>query len=578
MIKRPHFSGGFAVWNGSLTPLGRVLLLNSLWQKGVLALVLVALFVIAYTGRACSLTLTVDARGKGRAISPYIYGVAYAPSTAYIKAGGFGLIRWGSTSASAYNWRVHATNIGMDWYFSNTNGMNSLDPVKPCDFLQRGAASGAASIFTIPALGWVAKDATSYSFSVAKYGPQGATKPDRPDAGNGLRPDGRPLRENNPSDSRIPSFATRRGKEPPGSVFMDEWVRSLRQGCRKARATFYAIDNEPEIWHVAHRDVHPQPAGYEQILQTFLDYAAAVKTADPDILVTGPVTNGWYNYWSTEVPGDKAAHGGQDFLPWFLQQVRGHDQARGRRSLDILDVHFYPAELFWSNRTDPLTNALRFRATRSWWDPSYEDETTLSRYSPDHRQPNPTRLMLIPRLLRVLEQSYPGTRLGITEWNFGAGHTINGGLATAEILGILGREGVFLASHWQGPRGYPDQDWPSFQAFRLFRNANGKGAGFGDHSLPASSTDWNRLSVFAAKVRPRGALTLVVINKDQEQNVTAGVEVAGFQPARLAIVYRLSAANPSAIVQDAELPVSGPIFTATFPRYSATLLVLHPSP
>jgi hypothetical protein len=186
--------------------------------------------------------------------------------------------------------------------------------------------------------------------------------------------------------------------------------------------------------------------------------------------------------------------------------------------------------------------------------------------------------MLIPRLLRLLEQSYPGTRLGITEWNFGAGHTINGGLATAEILGILGREGVFLASHWQGPRGYPDQDWPSFQAFRLFRNANGKGAGFGDHSLPASSTDWNRLSVFAAKVRPSGALTLVVINKDQEQNVTARVEVAGFQPARLAIVYRLSAANPSAIVQDAELPVSGPIFTATFPRYSATLLVLHPSP
>ena len=543
------------------------------WKKGVLTAALAALFVIVGADSIYCVTLTVDARAKGRAISPYIYGVAYAPSADYVRAGGFGLIRWGSTGASAYNWTAHATNVGLDWYFSNTSGINSLDPVTPCDFLRRGKSNGAAGIISIPALGWVAKDTASYSFSVVKYGQQTATNPQRPDAGNGRRPDGKTLGGNNPRDSRVPSFPYRRGHEPADSVFMDEWIRSMRQHCREAKPALYAIDNEPEIWHVGHRDVHPKPAGYDEILRTFLEYANVVKKEDPAGLVTGPVTNGWYNYWSSELAGDKAAHGGEDFLPWFLQQVRAHDQARGRRSLDVLDVHFYPAELFFSNQSDPLTNSLRLRTTRSLWDPSYKDETTLTRYSPDHRQAEPTRLMLIPRLLRLLERTYPGTRLGISEWNFGAGHTINGGLVTAEILGIMGREGLFLASHWQGPRGYPDPGWPSFQAFRLLRNADGKGTRFGDHSVPAWSTDWDRLSVFAAKEGRGDILTLLVINKDPAQDLTAQVQVAGFKPAKHASVYRLSGANTSTIVREAQISVLGPTFTATFPRYSATLLV-----
>lgn len=534
------------------------------------------LLVVGYGGEADALTLTVDARGEGRPISPYIYGVSYPPSSAYIKAGGIGLIRWGSTSASTYNWKLHATNPGEDWYFSNGKGMNYQDPVTPCDFLRRGIETDAAVLLTIPALGWVAKDTTSYSFSVAKYGPQEATRSDRPDAGNGLRPDRRPIRGNSPSDAMIPAFASRRGGEPPDSVFADEWIRSLQQGC-KGQVAFYAIDNEPEIWHVKHRNVHPRPAGYDEILNTFLKYASMVKRVIPNALVSGPVTNGWYNYWSSSVPGDKAAHGGQDFLPWFLQRVRANDQAMGGRSLDILDVHFYPAELFWSNRTDPITNVLRLRATRSLWDPTYEDETALSKGRANHNQPHPTRLMLIPRLKELLDQTYPGTRLGVTEWNFGAGHDINGGLATAEILGILGREGVFIASYWQGPRGYPDQAWPSFQALRLFRNANGKGIGFGDRSLSASSTDWDRLSIFAAKTQQDGRLTLIIINKDPEHDIKATVALSNFQPAGQASVYRLSAANPSSILQEPGLPITSSVFAATFPRYSATLLVFYPT-
>lgn len=515
--------------------------------------------------------LTIDARSEGRPISPYIYGIDSAPSAEYIKAGGFRLIRWGATWSSTYNWKVQASNNGIYWYFSNTRG----NKYTPCDFMKRGAGAGAAVYLTVPALGWVAKDTTSYSFSVVKYGPQQATNPNSPDAGNGIRPNGQPVVGTDPTDSMVRSFATRRGNEPPESVFMDEWMESLRENCRDAQATFFAIDNEPEIWHVAHRGVRPFPAGYEEILHTFLEYARTVKTVNPDWLVTGPVTNSWYNYWTSEKPGDKAAHGGEDFLPWFLKQVRKHDLAWGRRSLYVLDVHFYPSELFWSNRTDPKTNAVRLRATRLLWDSTYTDETNLTSSAPDHHQGNPKRPMIIPRLLRLIEENYPGTLLGISEWNFGGGHTINGGLATAEALGIMGREGVFLASHFQGPRGYPEQHWPSFQAFCLFRNADGKGTGFGDRSLPASSTDWGRISVFAARDQRNRTLTVVVINKEPEHDITARLDVKGFDPAKRVSVFRLSASNPDRVLKEPELSIAGPVFDVTFPRYSATLLVLH---
>jgi hypothetical protein len=41
---------------------------------------------------------------------------------------------------------------------------------------------------------------------------------------------------------------------------------------------------------------------------------------------------------------------------------------------------------------------------------------------------------------------YPGTRLAITEYNWGGLDGLNGALAQADVLGIFGREGLALAT------------------------------------------------------------------------------------------------------------------------------------
>jgi hypothetical protein len=104
---------------------------------------------------------------------------------------------------------------------------------------------------------------------------------------------------------------------------------------------------------------------------------------------------------------------------------------------------------------------------------------------------------------------YPGTKLAISEYNWGALNHINGALAQADVLGIFGRERLDLATLWAPP----EFDDPGAFAFRMYRNYDGAGSAFGDLNVPASSGDQEKLSIYAARRNQDGRLTLMVINK-----------------------------------------------------------------
>jgi len=304
------------------------------------------------------------------------------------------------------------------------------------------------------------------------------------------------------------------------------------------------------------------------MLKNFLDYSNAVKDVDPTAMITGPVSWGWPGYIDSALDqgndsfathADRTAHGGVLFLPWFLNQVHNHDIKSGRRSLDILDVHLYPqANGVYGGQTDKETKALRLRSTRSLWDPSYKDESWIA-----------TPIYLIPRLQGWIDANYPGTRIGITEWNFGADKQINGGLAIADVLGIFGRENLYLANYW----AYPDKNGPGYLAFKLFRNADGMGHGFGDIACSASSIDQDKLSCYAALDSHTGDLTMIVINKMSKATVTAPVEYQGFIPAGTVKMWRCSADNSRVLTA---FPTRALKRVLTFPPQSMTLLRIPP--
>jgi len=429
-------------------------------------------------------------------ISPWIYGVALAPSSDFVQEHGVTVARWGGNTSSLYNPLGHYANTGNDWYFENYV-MGSAE--QWLGWMQHG---GARTFLSVPALDWVARDDSSYSYSVALYGDQEEVDPFQPDAGNGIRPNGTPITWNDPTDAATPWSPTQAG----------DWLASL-----STVPDIAAVDNELDIASSTHQDVHPDPMTYDELLERYLDTARVIREELPGTEIAGLSSCCWWYYWNSAA-GDKPQHGGQDFLPWFLEQMEAEEAASGERLLDVLDVHYYPDAEVFNDRMDPDTAARRLRTTRSLWDPGYTDEGWIGEdHDATQDQPSPNQVQLIPRMKALIDDHYPGTELGITEWNFGADAHLSGGLATADALGIFGREGLYLANFWSCPQA----GTPAAAAFRLYRDPGGP---FGHRSLPAAFDDPDRLGVYAA-LDDGDELTLVVVNKDPDVDLL--LEVGG---------------------------------------------------
>lgn len=68
---------------------------------------------------------------------------------------------------------------------------------------------------------------------------------------------------------------------------------------------FYNLDNEPELWHETHRDVHPSPLTYDELVNKTIAHAAALKAVDlTDPQTLGYASYGWTGYWYS--PADTA--------------------------------------------------------------------------------------------------------------------------------------------------------------------------------------------------------------------------------------------------------------------------------
>ena len=523
---------------------------------------------------SATVALTVNAAAGRHPISPFIYGMAMAPEE-YVADLHLPLNRWGGNDKSRYDWvQGNAENAARDWGYRNRVAFVPTPPPAPSSsadaFVRADKAHGAATLLTVPTIGWVARDtdSTHASVNVPNSGGPGLAGADGPIAGY------------DPASNRaLTSVRSVARKGTPfvehptlagGAVYQDEWIHHLKttfgDGAHGG-VQFFAMDNEPDLWDSTHTDVHPVRMGYDDVLHNFLEYASAVKDVDPAAMVTGPVSWGWVGYVHSaldrgddnfKASADQARHGGALFLPWFLKQVRAHDAQAGRRTLDVLDVHFYPQAggVFAGQQTDKATQALRLRATRSLWDPTYTDESWIG-----------VPLYLIPHLNEWIAQGYPGTRLGISEWNFGADTHINGGLAVADVLGIFGRENVYLADYW----AYPNRDSPGYLAFKLYRSADGRGNGFGDVSCAASSADQSRLSVYAATDSRTGELTLMLINKMPKATITAPLAIQGVTPAGTVKMWRCDADNPKEIAVYPPAPLKAAL---TLPPQSMTLLRL----
>jgi hypothetical protein len=526
-------------------------------------------------GQNAAVSVSVDANANRHSISPNIYGFAFA-STQDLAVTNFTMNRSGGNGTSTYNWQINAANHASDWYFESI-----LDPPETAGYdgdtfitQTRAGNSTAQALLTIPMINYLATlgagGAVKWSFSIAKYGAQTGSDPYQADAGNGISAaTGNAITGNNPLDANTPNSVS----------IQQAWVQHLIQKwglSANGGLKYYIMDNEPSLWSSTHRDIHPAPETYQELYNDYVTYASAVRALDPNAMIVGPEEWGW---WAQFLSGydqqngmsatgsDYNTHGKMYYYPWLLSQLYSYQQSTGKQLLNVLSVHYYPQELSNSNDDSTAGQLTRNQSTRVLWDPTYVDPSWLNEVGINDGIVN-----LIPTLKSWVSQYYPGLQTAITEYNWGDEANLNGATTQADVLGIFGREALDIATRWT----VPANPSPTYLASEIYRNYDGHLSTFGDTSVSATVPNPDLLSSFAAVRSSDGALTVMVINK-QQGSTPVTVSLANFGNTGTAQAYQIASATQSAITQLGNVTVANNAISQTVPSQSITLFVIPPS-
>lgn len=486
-------------------------------------------------------------------VSPLIYG-----SNQDYSGLSWTIRRYGGNRTTGYNWENNYSSAGSDWQQSSDDWLVSNDHIPNgripgvvlTTFHDRSLAMGAASIVTLQMAGYVAADAkgtvtqaeTAPSPRWVRVVPKKAgpllTTPDTTD----------------------------------GVVCMDELVNLFVQKYGNATSSrgvrWYSLDNEPALWPSTHPRIHPQKTGAKELVDRSVALASAVKAVDPGAGIVGPVLYGMGAYLTFQDAPDWTTVKGSYrwFIDWYLSQMKQAETTGGRRLLDALDVHWYPEALGDHRIVDDAVNTTkddeaRMQAPRTLWDSTYRENSWIAQWSSQY-------LPLLPTLKTSIDRYYPGTKLAITEYDYGAGDRISGGLAQADVLGAFGRYGVDVATLW----GIQQSDAYAAAAFRLYRDYDGRGGQYGTTSVRANTADVANTSVWAA-TDDAGALHVILINKSRS-DIDARVAITSAKSYSAGIAWGFDRTSAQLTQRPGVSSIKDNAFTYTVPALGAVHLVL----
>lgn len=448
--------------------------------------------VYLYLCLQVSRLITIDITQQ-RPISPYIYG---SNNMQWGKMGtGYPLVRQGGNRMTAYNWETNASNAGSDYQHQNDGYLSeSNEPgLVSSSYMKAAQQNGAAVLLTIPTAGYVSAD---------KNGGGDVNK----------TPDYLNVR-----------FHKSLAKKPSGKysyppdlkdkvVYQDEFVAYLEKTKSAKFPVWYSLDNEPDLWANTHERIHPNKLTYAEIIQNNTEVASAIKAVAPQSMIFGPANYGWQGFRALQDAPDR---NNRDFLDTYLDAMKAAEKSNGKRLLDVLDIHWYPEARGGGVRivekdASPETAAARIQAPRSLWDPSYVETSWIA----DSLGKKP--ITLLPRVLGQIEAHYPGTKLAITEYNYGGDRTPSGLVAQVDALGVFGRYGLFAACNW----GLNPEASAQIAGFGAFLSYDGRGAQFGDIGLGVKGETASENSVYASlSSKNKKRLTVVLVNKKTVEQV-----------------------------------------------------------
>jgi hypothetical protein len=521
--------------------------------------------VNAEESQFANINVGIDTNSEKQNISPYIYG------TNYDILGNQGTIsdvatatRLGGNRFTGYNWENNASNAGSDWKNQSDNYLNmNRDPSVQNipgevvtnfqdDTLKRNSKY---SIATLQMAGYVAKDKNG-PVTEAEVAPSSRWAKVEPKKGSAFS-DTPDLNDN--------------------TVYMDEFVNFLTKKYGKADTATgikaYSLDNEPGLWANTHSRIHPNKLTCSDLISKSVDLSKAVKDVDPKAEILGPALFGMGAFQSLATAPDWDGLKGNYkwFVDYYLDQMKKAEDKEGRKLLDVFDIHYYPEAKGGNVRvTEPKDNTniecnkARMQAPRTLWDASYTEDSWIGQWCKSYTP-------LLPKMQESIAKYNPGTKLSVTEYNFGGNDHISGGIAQADVFGIFANNNVYMASNW----GFDGKTQYAQSAFNLYRNYDGKNSTYGDIKVKANTSDIENSSVYSAvDSKDDSKLHVILINKNYDKPMKVNFNLAGDKQYKSAKVWGFDNDSSDIKEKDAIANISDNKFTYEVPKLSVCHLVL----
>ncbi|MBE2215900.1 MAG: immunoglobulin domain-containing protein [Opitutaceae bacterium] len=524
--------------------------------------VAISLAAAAPVAGQVAVSVTIDPAADRAPISPWIYGTNFdlgAPVTA---------MRQGGNRMTGYNWENNASNAGSDylhnsdnyltWQAGITGSAENTPGIVVTDFHDDARSLGASySVVTLQLAGYVARDKSGV-VTTAQVAPSSRWVP---------------------ISFAKPTALSTTPDTTDGAVHMDEFVHFLVQRYGSASTATgvrgYCLDNEPDLWSNTHARLHPGQPTCAELVARNVDGAKAIKRVDPAAETFGFVSYGFAGYNDFQGAPDWAAERTKGSYRWFvdyyLDQMKKASDTAGVRLLDAIDLHNYSEAQGGGVRVNDATtwdnidcNKARMQAPRTYWDPTYIENSWIGQWFSSF-------LPLLPNVRSSIDTFYPGTKLALTEYNFGGESHISGGIAQADTLGIFADQGVYLATWWQLHTN------PTYiaAAFRLYRDYDGDGSTYGDTTVSASVNDRATCSVHASvDAADPTRLHVILLNKSYDQSATASFTIAGTRRYTSARIFAFDSAGATITERAAVSSITNNTFTYTLPALTAAHLVL----
>jgi fibronectin type 3 domain-containing protein len=504
-------------------------------------------------------TITVDPVHT-QAISPWIYGINFYSSAdpALVTLDRMGGDRW-----TAYNWETNGSNAGSDYIYDNDDYLSSSTTAAEAvrSVIAADHGGGLASIMTVQLQGLVSAD---------ENGPVSVANP--PDLTRFKQ-----VVDKKSTVSSVPFTTT--PVTTDANVYMDEFVWAMDQklpgvfGANPALPTFVELDNEPELWNTTHLEVQGATAvTSDSYISKTINLTKAIKDQFPDAVIFGPVHYGFEGIYSWQGELSATPDGANWFPDKYLPAIKTASDTYGRPLVDVYDFHWYSEATDGTTRVVNLTSSTLTAAQvqaivqspRSLWDSTYTENSWIT--NDVLGEP----INILGRLQNKIDAEFSGTKIALTEYENGGDNHIAGTIAQADNLGIFGSHGVYAATLW--PLGTCPYIFAGFRAFRGFDGAN---ASFGDTSVPAVSSNVQKVAVYASldSTTP-GRVVFVAINRSTSSLVTA---ITGQPVSGTATIYQMTASSaqgqtPVHPVLVGTMAASGSTLTITLPALSVTTI------